>query len=92
MPRIGFRSHAEDTDFIAIFLAEQRQRTRRNGIVRRHQPRRHSLIATDFGVHFDFDSCDVVWRKRSPVRKIEPQPVGRNEAALLRDMRAKAIA
>ena len=80
--------HAEDTDFVAIFLAEQRQRAGLDRLVRGHQAGQHRLIGADLGIHIGFDRGDFVGGERLGMRKVEAQPIRSNQTAFLGHMMA----
>ena len=89
---VGRPSHREDADLVAIFLAEQRHRARGNGVIRGHQAGRYRLVRADMGVDVGLDGLDVLAAQRLGVREVEAEIVGRDEAALLRDMLAEPVA
>ena len=89
---IDIAAHAEDADFVAIFFAEQRQRAGGNGVVGGHQPGADNLVGADLGVHVGLDLGDLGRAQGLGVRKIEAQAVGRDQAALLGDVAAEAMA
>src|SRR3546814_16835964 len=74
------RTHAEHAHFIAIFLTEQRQRARRDGVVGRHQTRRYRLVAADLRVHIRLDLRDLLGGQRLRVREVEAEEVLGDEA------------
>ena len=76
----------------AIFLAEQRHRACLYGIIGRHQAGRHGIVAAYLRVHVNLDLRDLVGGQRLGVGEVETQAVGRDQAALLRHMTAKALA
>ena len=82
----------QHTHLVAIFLAEQRHGARRDRLVRGHQPGRDRLVAADLRVHVGFDLLDLLARQRLGVREVEAEIVGRDQAALLRDVRAEPVA
>ena len=84
--------HAEHADLVAVFLAEQGHGARRDGVVGGHQAGRDGLVMADLGVHLGLDRGDVGGGQRAVVREIEAQAVGGDEATLLRDMVAEAVA
>ena len=83
--------HAQHAHLVAILLAKQRHRPRRNRIIGRHQPRRYRGIGANLGVYDGFNRSQVLSRKRGGVRIIKPQPIMRNQAALLHHMAAQPV-
>ena len=63
--------------------------TASSGVIRRVVDR---LVGADFGVHVGFDRGDLFGAQRLGVREIEAQAVGRDQAALLGDVAAEAMA
>src|SRR3546814_6935745 len=67
--------HAEHAHFVAVLLTEQRQRARRDGIVGRHQPRRHGFVAANLRVHIRLDLRDLLARQCLGVREVEAEAI-----------------
>ena len=88
-PAFAHRHHAH---LVAVFLAEQRARAGRTRVVERHQPRGHRRILQHDLVGDVLDLLDLVRRHRLGMREVEPQPVGRDQRALLRDVIAEHLA
>ena len=86
---VAVAAHRQHAHLVAIFLAEQRHRARGNRLVGGHQPRRDRLVGADLGIHLGLDRVDLLARQRLGVREIEPEMVGRDQAALLGDVRAQ---
>jgi hypothetical protein len=82
----------EHAHFLAILFAEQRHGAGGNGVVGCHQAGGDRLVGADFRVHFGLDRGNVVRAERGGMREVEPQAIGRDQRALLRDMRAQAVA
>ena len=83
------RTHRDDADLVAVFLAEQGHRAGGYRLVGRHQPRRNRLVRADLRVHLGFDGVDLLAGQRLRVREVEPEIVGRDQASLLGDMRSE---
>ena len=90
--RLVLVAHREDADLVAIFLAEQRHRAGRDRLVHAHQPDADRLVLADMAVHVGLDRLDLLAGHRLGVREIEAEIVGRDQAALLRDMVAEPLA
>ncbi len=84
--------HRQDADLVAIFLAEQRHRALGDRLVRAHQAGRDRLVVADVRIHLGLDRGDVVGAERAVVREVEAEAVGRDQAALLRHVRAEPVA
>ena len=89
--RVGADPHRQDPHLVAIFLPEQRHRPGLDRIVRGHQPRRNRLVMADMPINLGLDRRYVRRRQRGRVGEIEPQPIGRDQAPLLRHMPAQAV-
>ncbi len=84
-------AHRQHADFLAIFLAEQRQRACRYRIVRSHQPGLDCLVSADLGVYLSLDRGDFLACERLGMREIEAETVVRNQRALLGDVIAQLV-
>src|SRR5580704_14265581 len=82
-------AHRDNADLLAVFLAEQRERTLGDGAFRRQQPGAHFGVGTDAGVDLGLDRGDVRGAQRPGMTEIEAQPVRRDQRALLRHMLAE---
>ena len=61
-------------------------------VLERHQPRLDRRVLQHDGVGHVLDRRDLLGRHRLGVREVEAQPVGRDQRALLRDVRAQHLA
>ncbi len=85
-------AHGHHTYFVAVFLAEQGARAPTHRILDGHQPGGNRRIAQYHLVGDVFDRFDLGRRHRLGMRKIEAQPVGRDQRAFLRDVVAEHLA
>ena len=85
--RPGLAAHRHDPDLVAVFLAKQRLRAHRAGVVGRHDAGFHRRVLADDPVHLGLDLREFLGRQRLAVAEIEPQPVLGIQRSLLRDMR-----
>ena len=67
--------HRQHANLVAVFLAEQCQRTRCDCIVGRHQPRAHLFVGADFFVYLGLDRRDIVFAQRLRMREVEAETV-----------------
>ena len=67
--------HGQHANLVAVFLAEQCQRTRCDCIIGRHQPRADLFVGADFIIHLGLDRRDIVFAQRLRVRKVEAETV-----------------
>ena len=85
--------HADDADLVAVFLAEQRHRAGRDGLLGRHvDVRLHRRVPVDLLVDDALDAIELVARDRLEVHEVEAQAIGRDERAGLLDVRAEHLA
>ena len=85
-------AHRHHAHLVAVFLAEQRARAGRDGVVDRHQPRGDGRILQHDVVGDVLDLFQFLRRDRLGMREVETQPVGRDQRALLRDVIAEHLA
>ena len=74
------------------FSPNKRLRADPAGVVGRHDPRLHRAVLADEVVHLALHPVDFLGAQRLAVAEVEAQPVGRVEAAPLRDMIPKGTA
>ena len=90
---VGLRlAHRHDADFIAVFFAEERHRTRLDRIVVGHQPGLDRGVLGNDRVGDRLDRFELLRVDRLRVREVEAQPIGRDERTLLGDMVAQDFA
>ena len=83
------RAHRHDAHFLAVFFAEKRHGPGRDRVVHGHQPRRHRRILQDDFIGHGFDFRELRIADGLGMRKVEAQPVWRDERTLLRNVRAQ---
>ncbi len=86
------RAHGDHAHLVAVFFAKQRHGPGFDRIVDGHQPRFDRRVLQHDGIGHALDLGDLRFAHRLGVRIIEPQPVGRNQRALLRNMAAQHFA
>ena len=86
---LGHATHLDNADLIAVFLAEQGQRTKLDGGVGGHDAGRDITVHADAFIDDLLHACKLVRLDGARMREIEPQPVRRDKRSLLRDMIAK---
>ncbi len=79
-------AHADDANFIAVFLAEQRTCACFLGVIHRHHACDNRRIGGHFRTHIFDDLCHLFRANRIGLAEIEAQAVGFNQRAFLRDM------
>ena len=85
-------SHGDHAHLVAVFLAEQRARPGSDARRRRaHQPGGHRRILQHDIVGDVLDALDLAGRHRLGMGEVEPQPVGRDQRALLRHVIAEHL-
>ena len=72
-------AHAQHTNFITVFFAEQRHRTRSDSSIGSHQPRRYGAVSAYLGVDHGFDNRNIFNRQRLGLAEIKTQPIGGDE-------------
>ena len=85
-------AHGDDADLVAIFLAEQRQRALRDGLIRRHQMGLHRLVLQDHRVDEILDRDDLFVGHGFLMREVESEPARLDQRALLRHVRSQHFA
>ena len=70
------RAHRHDPDLVAVFLAKERLRTERAGIVGRHDPRLDGAVLANERVDLRLDLCHLRLAQRRSMGKVEAQPSG----------------
>ena len=85
-------AEAQDTNFIAIFLAKERHGAGFNRGVRRHQLCFRVRILLDNRVHFVFDFRQLFACDGAAMADVKTDPVGIDHLALLRDVIPKNAA
>ena len=85
-------AHRDDAHLVAVLLAEQRAcAPARDRVVERHQPRRRpARSAARSSLAMSSTCASSSRRHRLGMREVEAQPVGRDQRALLRDVRRRA--
>ena len=84
-------THRDHAHLIAILLAEQRAGARGDGVVDRHDPRRHRRILQNEIVGDVLDLFEFAGGDRFRMGNIEAQAVGRDQRAFLRDVIAEDL-
>ena len=78
--------HADDTHFVAVFLAEQRHCAVLDRLVVFHAPYVHCVVGTDRLVHQNFHVLDFFRRHGLRVREIEARTLRIDQRAFLHDV------
>ena len=82
----------QHTNPVAVFVAEERERTGCDGVVVCEHTRISRRVVADLGVHERLDLAQLLRRHRLEMSEVETQPVGRHERAFLLHMRAQHLA
>src|SRR6185312_4041591 len=85
-------SDAQHANVLVVFLTEERHRAGGDRVLVSHELRLRRRIETDLRVHRSLDGSQLPRCDRLEMREIEPQPVGRNQRALLLDVFAQSLA
>ena len=70
-PAFRLCAHGDDPHLIAVFLAEQRHRAFLDGVIHRHEPRRHLIILQHGRIRQVFDSVHLGIADRLRMSEIE---------------------
>ena len=91
--RLALRAaHREHADFLAVLLAEQRHGAGGDRLFRRHEARVDRAVEANALVHLVLDLAQLFRGDRLGVADVETQTIGRDQRALLRDVRAEMAA
>ncbi len=89
---VGVHAHADDAHLIAVFLAEQSERTLGDGLVGRHQVGLDGRVLEDHGVDQILHLADLGAGHRFLMREVEAEPPRLDQRALLRHMLSEHLA
>ena len=85
-------AHGDDAHLIAILLTEERERAGVHRLLRAHQPGDQRRVLSDQPIDLRLDVVERVRPDGAGMAYVEPQPVGRDQRALLRDVIAEGAA
>ena len=85
-------THAQHAHVLLVFLAEEGNGARGNGRVVSHLVGLGRRVAADLDIHEALDLAQLIGRDGLEMREVEAQPIGRDQRALLLDVRAQHLA
>src|SRR5262249_15815547 len=87
----GEVAHADHPDPVAVLVAEERERTRPDGVVVAHLLARHLGVGADPGVDVVLDGVQLVRADGLVVAEVEPQVRGIDQRARLLHVRTQPV-
>ena len=85
-------AHGDDTDFVAVLLAEQRPGAGILGLVRGHDSGHDRVVLADIAVGLGLDRGNFLRRHGLLMSEVEAQPIRRHQAAPLSNVVAESTA